>query len=409
MLNSEEIRRRKVAKKTTQLNLFLLGRSGAGKTTFLRNLVSNSNNINNSTTSNNINTPVDNEFSTNEKNEIDPSYTHLEQPLNFQMESIYLSTSPDVSPISLNITKTDIMNQLNNSNTPKRIKVFIQEKFDLYLENEIKIQRNESFKFGLNDSRIHVCLYFVDKELGELDIDILKEIHHLVNLFVVINKADRFNDSELKYLKSKIKQDLEKHNINMFKFNEDEYSNDLINPGNDKSAENPPIEDLLPFSIICGDNCDEKSNKLVRNYGWGAVDIEDYRYSDFIILKTILLESHLQDLKDITNEVLYEEYRTRKLLKKQSENTPNPAKKLPISEQAAISDVLDTFKENKPKHHLNETNNCNEVTDDEVFYRELKEKNKIIEAYQKKIGDLEKMIQNTSQDSSPTTKVSILQ
>lgn len=41
--------------------------------------------------------------------------------------------------------------------------------------------------------------------------------------------------------------------------------------------------------------------------------MEDTEHSDFIALRSVLFGSHLQELRDITHEVLYEKYRTEKL------------------------------------------------------------------------------------------------
>jgi len=46
-----------------------------------------------------------------------------------------------------------------------------------------------------------------------------------------------------------------------------------------------------------------------RIYPRGAIDIQDENCSDFIRLKTFI-SLHMQDLKDATNEVLYENYRS---------------------------------------------------------------------------------------------------
>lgn len=41
--------------------------------------------------------------------------------------------------------------------------------------------------------------------------------------------------------------------------------------------------------------------------------MEDTDHSDFVALRSVLFGSHLQELRDITHEVLYEKYRTEKL------------------------------------------------------------------------------------------------
>ncbi|KAL1745126.1 Septin-domain-containing protein [Schizophyllum fasciatum] len=53
---------------------------------------------------------------------------------------------------------------------------------------------------------------------------------------------------------------------------------------------------------------------FVRRYRWGVVDVLDPRHCDFALMRTAVLGTHLQPLKTRTKEVLYEKYRTEKLL-----------------------------------------------------------------------------------------------
>jgi cell division control protein 11 len=66
----------------------------------------------------------------------------------------------------------------------------------------------------------------------------------------------------------------------------------------------------------------EEDGNRVRKYPWGTVSgkrilkltiVENPKHSDFSILRKILLNTHLDDFKEITHDVLYEGYRTMKL------------------------------------------------------------------------------------------------
>lgn len=50
-------------------------------------------------------------------------------------------------------------------------------------------------------------------------------------------------------------------------------------------------------------------------YPWGIVEVDNPRHSDFLAIRSALLHSHLADLKEITHDFLYENYRTEKLSK----------------------------------------------------------------------------------------------
>ena len=50
-----------------------------------------------------------------------------------------------------------------------------------------------------------------------------------------------------------------------------------------------------------------------RIYPWGIVEVDNPHHSDFVRLRSAILGSHLGDLKMLTEDVLYETYRTEKL------------------------------------------------------------------------------------------------
>ena len=58
----------------------------------------------------------------------------------------------------------------------------------------------------------------------------------------------------------------------------------------------------------------ELQHTYVRQYRWGTIDSMNPRHCDFVALRGAVLGSHLKALKNQTKEVLYEKYRTEKLL-----------------------------------------------------------------------------------------------
>ena len=48
-------------------------------------------------------------------------------------------------------------------------------------------------------------------------------------------------------------------------------------------------------------------------YPWGVVEVENLEHNDFIALRNMLIRTHMQDLKDVTNNVHYENFRFIKL------------------------------------------------------------------------------------------------
>ncbi|KAJ7288300.1 septin family protein [Mycena rebaudengoi] len=59
---------------------------------------------------------------------------------------------------------------------------------------------------------------------------------------------------------------------------------------------------------------DDLKGVFIRKFRWGTVDVLDPTHCDFSALRTVVLSTHLKVLKNHTKEVLYEKYRTEKLL-----------------------------------------------------------------------------------------------
>src|SRR5437667_6496729 len=73
----------------------------------------------------------------------------------------------------------------------------------------------------------------------------------------------------------------------------------------------------MPFAIVGSEEVVEIGGRKVRarQYPWGIVEVDNPRHSDFLAIRSALLHSHLADLKEITHDFLYENYRTEKLSK----------------------------------------------------------------------------------------------
>jgi cell division control protein 11 len=188
---------------------------------------------------------------------------------------------------------------------------YIETQFDHVLEEESRIKRNPKFQ----DTRIHVLLYFIAPTghgLRELDILFMKIVGKRVNVIPVIAKADALTPEELVLFKQRIMEDIIKYNIPIFQFPyEDEDDMDI-------ATENEDLRALLPFAIVSSETESLTGGYMGgkrrgRRYPWGFIEVDNPRHCDFSRLRNVLLNSHLQDLKDITQNVLYENYRTEKL------------------------------------------------------------------------------------------------
>lgn len=105
-------------------------------------------------------------------------------------------------------------------------------------------------------------------------------------------------------------EDIEHYGIAVYNFPFDVEEDD-----EDTIADNSDLRKLMPFAIVGSEDEVNINGELVRarTYPWGAVEVMDPRHSDFSRLRSALLNTHLTDLKEITHDFLYENYRTEKV------------------------------------------------------------------------------------------------
>ena len=94
--------------------------------------------------------------------------------------------------------------------------------------------------------------------------------------------------------------------IEMYQFPDCESDED-----DDFKDQNEKLKSSIPFALVGASNILEINGKKIRGrqYPWGVVDIENPDHSDFVLLKRFLIQTHMQDLKDVTHDVHYENYR----------------------------------------------------------------------------------------------------
>ena len=138
----------------------------------------------------------------------------------------------------------------------------------------------------------------------------MKRLSPRVNVIPVIGKADSLTPSELAESKKLIMEDINFHELPIYDFPYDIEVDD-----EDTVEENAELRGLLPFAIVGSEDVIEVGGKQIRArvYPWGYIDVDDPRHSDFIALRSALLETHLAELKEITQDFLYENYRTESL------------------------------------------------------------------------------------------------
>ena len=199
---------------------------------------------------------------------------------------------------------------LDSSEDCRPIIDYIDEQFDKYFIHESGLNRRH-----ITDSRIHCCLYVISPDnygLKPLDIMALKSLHNKVNLVPIVGKSDFLTKDEIQVIKKRILNELKSNGIQI-------YSIPDCDPDEDEEYKEHirQLKSAVPFAVSSSLEFHEVKGRKVRGraYSWGIVETENPEHSDFIKLRAMIV-SHLQDLRDVTKDVHYENYRTHKLVAK---------------------------------------------------------------------------------------------
>jgi len=246
------------------------------------------------------------------KDSDDASTAHLEEGVKIKPVTVDLELDEEGTRISLTIVDTPgFGDQIDNESSFSEIVEYLEREYDNILAEESRIKRNPRFK----DNRVHALLYFITPTghgLRELDIELMKRLSPRVNVIPVIGKADSLTPAELAESKKLVMEDIEHYRIPVYNFPYDVEEDD-----EDTVEENAELRGLMPFAIVGSEEVVDIGGRKVRarQYPWGVVEVDNPRHSDFLAIRSALLHSHLADLKEITNDFLYENYRTDKLSK----------------------------------------------------------------------------------------------
>jgi hypothetical protein len=156
----------------------------------------------------------------------------------------------------------------------------------------------------------------------------MSRLHTRVNLIPVIAKADTMTDEEIADFKTRVSlphvgfvarvlkfqqvlADIALHKIHIFQAptyeNEDEES----------LAEAEEIASKIPFAVVGSDKIvTTPDGRKVRGrvYPWGIVEVDNEEHCDFVKLRQMLIRTYMEELREYTNDVLYENWRTERLL-----------------------------------------------------------------------------------------------
>ncbi|KAI8811053.1 Septin-domain-containing protein [Cladochytrium replicatum] len=276
---------RKSIKKGFQFTLMVVGESGLGKSTLVNTL-----------------------FNTSLYPNKEAKEPTAETPKTVEIQTISADIEENGVKLKLTVIDTPGFGDfINNEDSWRPILENIEARYDAYLEQENRVNRKR-----IVDTRVHSCLYFIaptGHSLKPLDVEFMKRLCHRVNLIPVIAKSDTLTEEEIKAFKARILEDIAFHKIKIYQPALDE-TDDA-----ETTQENKDIISRIPFAVVGSDKEVDVGGKKVRGrkYPWGIIEVDNEDHCDFVKLRQLLVRTHMEELKERTNEVLYETYRTQKL------------------------------------------------------------------------------------------------
>ncbi|KAJ8391719.1 hypothetical protein AAFF_G00086690 [Aldrovandia affinis] len=260
---------RKSVKKGFDFTLMVAGESGLGKSTLVNSL-----------------------FLTDLYK--DRKLLNAEERISQTVEIIKHTVDIEEKGVKLKLTIVDTPgfgDAVNNNECWKPITDYIDQQFEQYFRDESGLNRK-----NIVDNRVHCCLYFIPPfghGLRPVDVEFIKALHEKVNVVPLISKADCLTPVEIKKLKDR---------------------------------------ESTPFAVIGSNTVVEAKGQRVRGrlYPWGIVEVENQSHCDFVKLRNMLIRTHMHDLKDVTCDVHYENYRAQCIQQMTSKLTQDNRMESPI-------------------------------------------------------------------------------
>nr|XP_023994509.1 septin-7-like [Salvelinus alpinus] len=251
---------------------------------------------------------------------------------------------------------------VDNSNCWQPVIDHIDSKFEDYLNSESRVNRRQ-----MPDNRVHCCLYFIAPSghgcpAVASSIQCEKITEHKIQIYELPrDENDERGEQDWGPKKIKIMREITEHKIQIYEFPEtnDEEENKMVKK----------IKDRLPLAVVGSNTIIVVNEKRVRGrqYPWGVAEVENGEHCDFTILRNMLIRTHMQDLKDVTNNVHYENYRSRKLAAVTYNGVDNNKNKGPMTKSPLAQ------MEEERREHVTKMEKM-EMEMEQVFEMKVKEK-----------------------------------
>ncbi|KAK5878359.1 hypothetical protein CesoFtcFv8_023771 [Champsocephalus esox] len=248
---------RKSVKKGFDFTLMVAGESGLGKSTLVNSL-----------------------FLTDLHK--DRTLLNAEERIHQTVEIMKHTVDIEEKGVKLKLTIVDTPgfgDAVNNSECWSTITDYIEQQFEHYFRDESGLNRK-----NIQDNRVHCCLYFIPPP------------------------SDTACVPEIRKLKERLREETDKYGIKIYQFPDCDSDEDEEFKRQDRE-----LKESSPFAVIGSNTVVEARGQRVRGrlYPWGIVEVENPSHCDFVKLRTMLIRTHMHDLKDITSDCHYENYRAQ--------------------------------------------------------------------------------------------------
>ncbi|KAG1450690.1 hypothetical protein G6F56_008273 [Rhizopus delemar] len=264
-----------------------------------------------------------------------------------------LKRTDEIYTVSMEIEQDERRTALSITDTPgllpvpemteelKAVANHINDQYARTFSEEFKVRRN----LKVSDTQVHVCLYFlssfVKSHLSSLDRYAISILSSQTNVVPIIGKADKIAMAQVAHLKYIIKNEFfnssglcvyghfdmgcadETDDTNFFR---------VIDMFEKSLAKEEDVDDYamvdylqhMPYTTISHEedySLNAPGSRLVqlgRRYPWSFVECCNPAHCDLLLLKKMLLSTHIDMLKADTFELFYESYRSKQLLESQN-------------------------------------------------------------------------------------------